>query len=135
MKLFSSLPLGRDLVDTFETPFGVIKFLISKNNDLSFEDLRNNWSFSFATKDIITQHRIIREDPEKVIQYFSENLDFMTTALTLVDVILMHKQPSFVNILGYKRTCPGQIGPDVEITWYPVELKDRKIDRFYASIL
>ena len=135
MKLFSSLPLGRDLVDTFETPFGIIKFLISKNSDLLFEDLRSNWSFSFATKDIITQHRIIRDDPEKVIQYFSENLDFMTTALTLVDVILMHKRPSFVNILGYKRICPGQLGPDVEITWYPVELKDRKIDRFYASIL
>lgn len=135
MRLFSSLPLGRDLVDTFETPFGIIKFLISKNSNLLFEDLRSNWSFGFATKDIITQHRIIREDPEKVIQYFSENLDFMTTALTLVDIIFMHKRPSFANILGYKRICPGQIGPDVEITWYPVEPKDRKIDRFYASIL
>lgn len=135
MKLFSSLPMGRDLVDTFETPFGVIKFLISKNSDLLFEDLRSNWSFCFATKDIITQHRIIRENPEKVIQYFSENLDFMTTALTLVDVILMHKKPSSVNILGYKRTCSEGTGPDVEITWYPVEQKDRKIDRFYASIL
>lgn len=135
MKLFSSLPIGRDLVDTFETPFGVIKFILSKNNDLLFEDLRSSWSFSFATKDIITQHKIIRERPDKVIKYFSENLDFMTTALTLVDVLLMHKRPSVVNILGYKRTCLNQVGPEVEITWYPVDIKDRKVDRFYASIL
>lgn len=135
MKLFSSLPIGRDLVDTFETPYGVIKFLISKSSDLLFEDLRSGWSFSFSTKDVIAQHRIIRDDKDKVIKYFSENIDFMTTALTLVDVILMHKRPSVANILGYRRFDPNLTGPDVEITWYPVEPENRKIDRFYASIL
>ncbi len=135
MKLFSSLPIGKDLVDTFETPFGIIKFTISKNSDLLFEDLRSGWSFCFGTKDILTQHRIIREEKEKVIKYFSENLDFMTTALTLVDVILMHKRPSVANILGYKRFDPTLTGPDVEVTWYPIEPKDRKIDRFYISLL
>ena len=77
MKLFSSLPIGRDLVDTFETPYGVIKFLISKSSDLLFEDLRSGWSFCFSTKDVIAQHRIIRDDKDKVIKYFSENIDFL----------------------------------------------------------
>ena len=135
MRLISTLPMGRDLVDTFETPYGVIKFLISKSSDLLFEDLRSGWSFGFATKDIITQHRIIREDPKKVIKYFSENIDFMTTAMTLIDVIIQHKKPAVANILGYRRTNPNFTGPDIEISWYPIEPEDRKIDRFYASIL
>ena len=135
MRLLSTWPMGKDLQDTFETPYGVVKFLISKTSDLTYTDLRSGWSFGFGLKDTITSHKIIRDEKEQAIKYFSGNIEFMNTAMTIIDIILQHKRPSVVDILGYKRFNPGALGPDVIITWFPEEQKNRKIDRYYASLL
>lgn len=135
MRQFSSRPMGKDLKSIFETPYGVIQFEISNTNDLMFEDVRSGWSFNFGMKDILAYHRIIRDDKEKVINFFSSDLDFMNIALTMVDVIIFHKNPKVANILGHKRFNPSGLGPDVEVTWYPVPLSERRIDRFYVSLI
>lgn len=135
MRQFSSRPIGKDLKSVFETPYGVIQFEISQTDDLIFEDLRSGWSFDFGMKDILAYHRMIREDRNKVINYFASDLDFMNTALTLVDILILHKNPKVANVLGHKRFNPDGLGPDMEVTWYPVEPANRRLDKFYVSLI